>query len=65
MKVSENEIVRALHTLIDESDCDMLAWFASDMFGGDCEFVGLLDHDFEFIPNKNYMGAFGTVEESS
>jgi hypothetical protein len=58
MKLSENEIVRALHTIIDEADDDMLAWFAGEMFGGECEFVGLNDYDFEFTPNKDYMGAF-------
>jgi hypothetical protein len=58
MKLSENEIVRALHALIDDADDDMLAWFAGDMFGGNCEYMGLLDYDFEFTPNENYMGAF-------
>lgn len=58
MRLTENEVVRKLHEFIDECDADMIAHFAGDFFGGDCEFIGLKEYDYEFTPNNDYMGAF-------
>lgn len=57
MKISENRIIQELNMLIEDADCDMLACFAADLFGGECEYVN--DGVYEFIPNENYQGAFG------
>ena len=69
MRISEEDILRAIHSWVDCADCDELSRLSEHMFGGKMYHRplynrkgGYLKNEYVFEPDENYYGAFDHLE---
>jgi hypothetical protein len=67
--LTEEEVMKALNTIIAECDAGTLAFFAGEMAGGECceRIVGEFPNHkivYDFTPNELYSYAFGEVQDA-
>jgi len=68
MRLKEDEIIKAITDWMADCDADEFARVTGELFGGTCYPVIVdngLRYAYDFEPDENYCGAFGTVEENS
>ena len=69
MRISEEDILKAIHDWVDCADYEDLAKLGEHMFGGKLFFRPLYDRkgnylktQYDFVPDENYYGAFDHLE---
>ena len=70
MRISEEDILKAIHSWVDCADYDELSQLGEHMFGGKLFFRPLYNREgeflktqYEFEPDENYYGAFDHLKQ--
>lgn len=56
--LTDDQVINTISDWSKDCDAKKLANFVGKIFGGDCEY-NIETGMYEFVPNKEYMGAFG------